>query len=103
MNPLLSRFALAGFALALAAAVVPRSGAGGLGGSLGSLFGYNQRVKPLADDAAVMAVASASPASPIAPASATALANARHSRATARTRHAPGQHAAPRSRRPSYA
>ena len=44
MSSLLPRLALAGFVLALAAAVMATTGSGGLGGSLGSLFGYKERL-----------------------------------------------------------
>jgi hypothetical protein len=44
MTALLPRLALAGFVLALAAAVMGTMGSGGLGGSLGSLFGYKERL-----------------------------------------------------------
>jgi hypothetical protein len=44
MTALLPRLALAGFVLALAAAVMTTTGSGGVGGSLGSLFGYKDRL-----------------------------------------------------------
>jgi hypothetical protein len=44
MTGLLPRLALAAFVLALAAAVMTTTGSGGIGGSLGSLFGYKERL-----------------------------------------------------------
>jgi hypothetical protein len=44
MTALIPRLALAAFVLALAAAVMTTTGSGGVGGSLGSLFGYKERL-----------------------------------------------------------
>jgi hypothetical protein len=44
MTALLPRLTLAAFVLALAAAVMTTTGSGGVGGSLGSLFGYKERL-----------------------------------------------------------
>jgi hypothetical protein len=102
MTELFSRFFLAGFVLALAAAAVMTTGSGGFGGSLGSLFGYHTKVKPVAHDVAVLAVPDVPIERLAAPTSGSPMTSARPGRAKLRARRAPA-HAAPRTRPPASA
>jgi hypothetical protein len=65
MNSVLARLALGAAVLALAAAVVTTMGGAGLGGSLGSLFGYRASLAPPPERvAAVVPVATATATGP---------------------------------------
>lgn len=88
MTALLPRFALAGVAMALAAAVFTTTGGSGFGGALGSLFGYQASLKAPPEPVVVAAAPAAG--ATIALRAATPAPSRPSVRAHARIGHRPG-------------